>query len=153
MSQKFRPLTEEELDVLRPDFVQFLASNSIDAQSWEKMLKEDVESVNTYMDVFSNLVFEKALEKMKYIEHIAGQDARFFKCGEEEIELIGVKIDTPETPILEALKNPNTTPGKIEVYSAKKGYQPNKQEELFRMLNSGGSVSNGEWFEKLKAKI
>ena len=38
--QRYRRLTIEELEAVRPEFVKFLASEGIAAEDWERQLRE-----------------------------------------------------------------------------------------------------------------
>lgn len=145
---KYRRLSEEELQVLEPDFIQFLASNSIDAPSWKKYLEEDLEKAEAYIDSFSQVVFDKALEKIKYLEVVQGNDAKFFRCDKGKIILraVRLKTDADIAPYLDKDENPMED---MELYGAEKAYKPNREEEIFRMLHQGAAVSKGVWFEKI----
>ena len=55
---KYRRLDQNELKTLEKDFIEFLASQSITADEWENMRKEQQLGL---IDIFSDLVFEKVL--------------------------------------------------------------------------------------------
>ena len=51
--KRYRRLTVEELEGVRPEFVKFLASEGIAADDWERKLQEDSSDVLACIDAFS----------------------------------------------------------------------------------------------------
>ena len=47
---RFRKLTEEELETLEQDFIQFLASQQISAKDWLTMKADSMEKVHALID-------------------------------------------------------------------------------------------------------
>ena len=66
---KYKCLTADELQNLEKEFINFLASAQITGSDWEKMKKDEVEKVEELIAVFSDLVYEKVLSKIKFLEY------------------------------------------------------------------------------------
>ena len=58
---KFRRLTNEELQELEKEFVQFLVSNTVTADDWEKIKEDNPERAEGLIEIFSDIVFEKVI--------------------------------------------------------------------------------------------
>ena len=156
---KYRRLDLAELKTLEKDFVRFLASNHITADDWVKLKKENPEKVEDLLDVYSDIVWNKTLSQIQYLEFIRPTDCKLFYCKEEEIHLLGLSIvkdagmnflqinlvtDLPE--LIAEYKE------QISVYSSKKAYQKDREKELFDLLESGCLISKeGHLFQLLDA--
>ena len=53
----FRKLTEDELEELKEEFVQYLVANGVDAELWEQLKKDEPEKSDLFVQQFSNVVF------------------------------------------------------------------------------------------------
>jgi hypothetical protein len=155
---KYRRLTLEELNDMETEFVRFLVSNTVTADDWEKIKKENPERAEGLIEIFSDIVFDKVLEKVKYIEHRSRYDIKTFRCLEDKIELLGLKvssvagIDFTQSQTLEnMLAYLKYAPaGSVQMYSAEKAYKDNNpKKEIFSMLENGGAISDGKIFEAL----
>lgn len=145
---KYRRLDLAELEVLEKDFIQFLAANHITADDWEKMKKEDVVQMNGLLDIFSDLVFDKTLDKLQYLEFITPNDIKTFFCDKDRIYLLGLKSQKGKSINFQTISLPNglidlikNTSTSFEIYSAEKSYQPERKQELFKMLEDGCLIS------------
>ena len=77
---KYRRLTNDELTELEKEFVRFLASNHITALDWEKLKGHDPKRVESLIEVFSDIVFEKILQGIEYLEFKTPTDIKTFHC-------------------------------------------------------------------------
>ena len=89
---KFKRLTLEELRELEPEFINFLASNQISADDWMVIKSKKSDQMNELLDFFSDLVYEKVLQKITYLEHRTPKEIRLFHLGEHQITLLGIKV-------------------------------------------------------------
>jgi phenolic acid decarboxylase len=129
---KYRLLTADELHVLKKEFIDFLVVNGITANDWEKIKKEDISKAEKTIELFSDVVLEGSLRKIKYLKKIEKTTMYFFRFDEEEAHLI----------LLE--QNQETQ----QVKKSSKKYQKSREEELFKMLNSGCEIDEKELFEQ-----
>ncbi len=154
---KYRRLTKEELDDLRDDFVQFLASNEITADEWERYKEEDPEKAEELIDIFSDMVFDRVLDKLEYLEHWSPSAIKTFHCGPEKMILYGLdlpegsNVDLTDEAQIKALQNghiPEHFPN-MEIFRGEKGYEGDRKAELFRMMQEGCQIAEGELFNTL----
>lgn len=93
---KYTRLTKEQLEELQPEFVNFLATQSISAQEWADIKANKPAVAEEELDVFSDLIWEGVLTKVSYLENIGAQQMHLFAAFEKEIKLISVKVLNPE---------------------------------------------------------
>jgi hypothetical protein len=155
---KFRRLTKEELQGLEGEFVQFLAANTVTAQDWEKLKAEDVAKAEELLNMFSDIVFEKIIKQVVYLEARTPNDLKTFHCLEDKIVLNGLHVeghaihdltsDLPTAEIMESFKQADV---QLKIYTAEKAYLPNREKEIFRMLESGALIApEGQWFQTIE---
>lgn len=160
---KFKRLPDTELKKLEKDFVQFLVSNTITADDWEKLKTSDKTKVEELIDLFSDIVYQKVMEKIEYLEFRSVSDIKSFKCGKEEIELIMIQVneslglDLRKPNELKKLEHhPNTIAENVKLLSASKKYNPSREEEVFNIMNNGAVKTDSTMFlllENLYKKI
>ncbi len=147
---KYRQLTKEQFQGLHEEFARFLASQNIDKKEWDELKKEKPIVAEDEMNVFSDVVWDDVLTKTKYLEHFSPSLVNLFKCEENEMYRIVIKIDK-EINVLEQegfewlLKNPNDEA--IEFLRGSKAYQEERNTEIFDLIEKGSTISKGELYE------
>lgn len=146
----YRQLTKEQFENLHNEFAHFLASQSIDVNEWNQIKKEKPEIAEEEMNIFSDIVWDDVLSKTNYVEHFSKTSANLFKCDENEIHRIVIKvnwdINLHEQKGLEwLLKNP--LDNSVEIFKGSKPYKTEKNIEIFELIEKGSSISKGEIFE------
>ena len=147
----FRKLTEAELEELKEEFVQYLVANGVDADLWEQIKKDEPEKSNLFVQQFSDVVLQKSLEKIQYLEHRTSSDVKLFYCGKERIDLIALKSSVVDLTNMaefnaEDFKN-------IEVFKATKSYSKNREVELFEMTEKGCKIATHTLYDLLKQMV
>ena len=89
---KYRQLTKEQFESLHQEFALFLASQSIDVKEWNTIKEEQPKVAEEELNVFSDVVWDDVLTKTNYIEHFSEKSANLFKCDENEIHRIAIKV-------------------------------------------------------------
>ena len=59
---KYKRLASQELEALEKEFINYLATEQITADEWVKMKETTPEKSEELIDVFSDMVYEKAKE-------------------------------------------------------------------------------------------
>lgn len=158
---KYRKLHKDELEELEPEFIRFLSANTVTGDDWVKLKEEDLEKAEGLIEIFSDLVFDKIIEGIEYLEVKTPNDYKTFHCQENKIYLLGLKVEGQTTFDFTQNEDPNEMMARIQnsgaqlkLYSAEKSYQPNREQELFRMLEAGARISKGgemyKMFKELK---
>ena len=87
--QRYRRLTIEELEAVRPEFVKFLASEGIAADDWERKLREGSTDVEACLDEFSEKFWNGATAAIACLEHRPDSDSLWvFHFGESAAHVI-----------------------------------------------------------------
>jgi len=145
---KFRRLTLEELNELEQDFVQFLVANTVTGPDWERIKTEEPAKAESLIELFSDIVFEKIIKGIQYLEFKTADDIKTFQCLEDKVVMNGIRIDgetkvdmRDDLPPQELMQQVHEAGAKMQIYSAEKGYRPDREQELFRMLEGGAQIS------------
>tara|TARA_R110002049_G_scaffold100145_5_gene244000 strand:- start:3997 stop:4479 length:483 start_codon:yes stop_codon:yes gene_type:complete len=150
---KYRYLTDQELEILEKDFVHFLVANGIDNDEWVRVNAESKEKALEIVGLFSDVVIEKAIENIKYLEYRSAKSLKIFHCKEKEISLIGLDIDEESnldfTEADSAEKAMAEGTDAIKTYKTKKAYHPSRTEELFKMMEAGCYIVDGKFYNTL----
>ena len=75
---KYRSLSTKELEPLKDDFIKFLSANTITGEDWINIKSNKPNEASTLVEVFSDIVWEKSLEKIKSLEKNSYQDSNNF---------------------------------------------------------------------------
>lgn len=147
---KYRQLTKEQFESLHQEFAQFLATQKIDVTEWGHIKNQKPELAEEELNLFSDLVWDDVLNKVKYLEHFSKNSVNFFKTEEKSIHRIVVKV-TKEVDLLSQegyewlLKNPKDEA--IEYFKGEKKYTSERNTEIFDLIEKGSQISRGELFE------
>ena len=155
---KYRRLTEAELDEVEPQFVRFLASNQITADDWEKLKTESPNKVERLIEIFSDIVFDKVLEDVNYLEFKTPHDLKAFYFLEDKAVMNGLKIEGETEVDLTEQMNPKQlsqqlqlTGAKLKLYTAEKAYKASRKMEIFNLMEGGALISrSGTLFKSLE---
>ncbi|MCH2197075.1 DUF6495 family protein [Kordia sp.] len=153
---KYARLTKEQLEELRQEFINFLATQSITADEWAKLKTDKPEVAEQEIDVFSDLVWEGVLTQAKFLENISSQHMYLFHLREDEMKLIAVKIlneaiDITTKEGFQWLRE-NYTTEEVEILTANKAYSDDRNADKFALLQQGSTITKGqlyEWFETM----
>jgi hypothetical protein len=158
-SMKYRKLTLDELAELESEFIRFLASNTITGPDWQKLKTEDPEKANGLIEIFSDIVFDKIIKGVEYLEVRMPQDYRTFHCPDDKIKMLGIQANgstdfdfTKNESPGQMMDQIQKSGAQLKLYSAEKAYQPNREQEVFRMMESGALISkDGAMYKALES--
>lgn len=153
---KYNRLTKEQLEELQPEFVNFLATQSITGEEWKNLKEDKPEVAEDEVDVFSDLIWEGVLAKVSYLENISAQHMHFFYCAEKEMKLISVKVMNPEIDLSTTIGfnwfKKNWQSDFVEYLTASKAYTEDQNFDKFKLIEQGAVITKGElykWFETM----
>ena len=157
---KYRRLSNAELQELEKDFVKFLAANHITADDWVKLKKNDLTKVEDLIQIYSDIVFDKTLGNLEYLEFKTKYDIKTFHCQAEKMVLMGIAVapnsgvdftqDLDAQKIMEQIKASGQD---LQIYTAEKAYNGNREKELFQMMESGCLISKDGYLLKTLATL
>lgn len=153
---KYTRLTKEQLQELEPEFINFLATQSITGDEWAKIKKDAPEVAEEELDVFSDLIWEGVLSKVLYLENISAQQMHLFELAEKEMKLIAVKVMNPKIDLTTEIGfnwfKKNWQSDFVEYMTAAKAYTDDKNLDKFQLIKQGAVITKGElyqWFESM----
>ena len=142
---KYRILSTKELEPLRDDFIQFLSANTITGEDWVDIKSNKPSEASRLIEIFSDIVWEKSLEKIKYLEHRDDKYLKVFYCGENKMEMVGFKVNGKNAPSLldqktfKLLASGGLKFSELNAVfsSSEKKYKISRNMDLFSMIESG----------------
>lgn len=154
---KYTRLTKEQLEELHPEFVNFLATQSIDKKEWDEIKANKPEVALQEIDVFSDLIWDKAITNVRFVDHFSKNHIFLFKCHDSYLESLIIQtsdesVDFFTSEGLEWLGD-NLFGDSIMLQTGKKEVSDNRNEEVFKIIENGGIISKGELYTKLIALI
>ncbi|MDO6492959.1 MAG: DUF6495 family protein [Cellulophaga sp.] len=153
---KYARLTKQQLEELQPEFVNFLASQTITAEEWDTLKKEKPQVAEEELDVFSDLIWEGVLTKVQYLENVSAQQMHLFHLEEKEMKLLSVKVMNPDVDLTTELGfswfKKNWQSDFVEYLTASKIYTEDKNLDKFNLIKQGAVITKGDlykWFDNI----
>lgn len=153
---KYRRLTREQFEELHPEFINFLATQSITGEEWTALKKDSPEIAEQELDVFSDLIWEGVLSRVSYLENINALQMHLFHCGPKEMKLISVRVHNPEIDLRTDTGfgwfKKNWQSDFVEYLTAAKAYTEDPNKDKFQLIEQGAQITKGDlytWFEKI----
>ena len=152
---KYRRLTKEQFEELHQEFINFLATQSVTADEWENLKVNKPDMAEMELDVFSDLIWEGALNKAEYLENISSKHMYLFHLDQHKMHAIvlNIKSDVDITTaegynwLRENLMDDN-----VEFLQADKAYTADKNLDKFKLIQQGAVITKGnlyQYFNKL----
>lgn len=147
---KYRQLTKEQFESLHQEFTQFLATQKIDVNEWKTIKETKPDLAEEELNLFSDLVWEDVLNKVKYLEHFSKSSINLFKADAESMSRIVVQVDRDIDLLSKEgyewlLKNAQDET--VDYFKGDKKYEQERNTELFDLIEKGSQISRGELFE------
>jgi siroheme synthase len=130
---KYVRLSAEELQELEKEFIDFLVVNGITATDWVAIKENEPLNADEIINQFSDVVWESIMRSTKYLNKVEKTTAYYFKCNTNDIALKKI------------IKGNNGA----EMFTALKGYKKVREEEMFDMIQSGCTISDGNDYNML----
>jgi len=143
---KYSRLTKEQFEELHQEFINFLATQSVTADEWKNLKVNKPELAETELDVFSDLIWEGALNKAEYLEHISPQHMYLFHLVEDKMQAIVINlkndVDITTKEGYSWLRD-NLMDENVEFLQADKDYTDDKNLDKFKMIEQGAVITKG----------
>lgn len=153
---KYKRLTKEQLEELHEEFINFLATQSITAEEWSNIKQNQPKVAEEELDVFSDLIWEGVLTKVKYLENVSANHMHLFELAEKEMKLISVKVMNPEVDLRTkegfGWFKKNWQSDFVDYLTAAKAYSEDKNADKFKLIEQGAVITKGElyhWFDQV----
>lgn len=154
---KYARLTKEQLEELHPEFINFLASQSIDKAEWDTIKENKPEVAEQELDVFSDLIWEGVLTKATFLEHFSKNHIFLFQCFDSYVNSIVLKSLVPDVNFLtkEGLQwlSDNMFTETIEMKIGKKVFTEERNASIFALIQQGAILSDGQLYQQINSII
>jgi hypothetical protein len=154
---KYSRLTKEQFEELHPEFINFLASQSIDKAEWDTIKENKPEVAEQELDVFSDLIWEGVLTKAEYLEHFSKNHIFLFQCFDTYVNSIVLKSLVPEVDFLtkDGLQwlSDNMFTETIEMKIGKKVFTEERNASIFALIQQGAFLSDGQLYQQINSII
>ena len=154
---KYSRLTKEQFEELHPEFINFLASQSIDKAEWDTIKENQPEVAEQELDVFSDLIWEGVLTKADYLEHFSKNHIFLFQCFDTYVNSIVLKSLVSEVNFLtkEGLQwlSDNMFTETIEMKIGKKVFTEERNASIFGLIQQGAFLSDGQLYQQINSII
>ena len=131
----YRILSNEELEILKPEFLKYLVSQGIPAEEWEKWKIADIEKTKLMIESFSEFIYFSILQKTRYVHKVVDQGRQFIRCNDNEFDLIWIQYQESYNDEEDLLSESNRE--KFEIVKGKKVYSMPKNDEIFGLFLQG----------------
>jgi hypothetical protein len=151
---KYTRLTKEQLEELHPEFIRFLASQSIDKAEWGKLKAEKPQVAEQELDVFSDLIWEGVLDKAQWLEHYSKNHIFLFKCNEHNMESIIIHSHIKQADFLSEgglqWLNENIFSEDVEITRGSKAFSEDRKADIFSLIEQGAVLSDGQLYKQFE---
>lgn len=152
---KYRNLTEEELKEFEKEFIDYLVVNGIVAEDWEKMKIEDNEKAMKIVDLFSDVIIESVLRKIKFVDIRTKSYVQAVQCLPDKMLMVAISCKDEAYDMsdfkLDRLKD--VLDDSFQIYTGEKKYTEEREKELFEMTLQGYNVSDGAMYKSLQIAL
>lgn len=153
---KYTRLTKEQFEELHHEFAIFLASQNIDKAEWEKLKSRQPERIEQQLDIFSDMIWEGALNKVEFLEHFSKNYIFMFYFAQNQAHSIVIQTsdDSVDFTSSEGLVwlSENITSDKIEFTQGKKSFE-DKNEAAFDLIRKGAIISDGKLYKQVAVSL
>ena len=144
---KYARLTKEQFEELHQEFINFLATQTITADEWRKLKEEKPEVAEHEFDIFSDLIWEGVLNKVKYLEHISPKQMMLFHISEAFMELIAIKVEDENVDITTEYGykwlQQNLHDDAVNLYTSTKAIKDDRNKDVFVLIQQGSVITKG----------
>ena len=147
---KYSRLTKDQFVELHKEFIDFLSSNSITFEDWTILKQNNDGKIEGLLDLFSDIVWAKVLDKTRYLENISKNHIYLFSFGDSQMMFIAIYTENNEVDFTTSdgfswLRD-NLFNDSVKMYNSNKNYSEDKLADKFDLINKGGIITKGELF-------
>ena len=123
---KYSRLSKDQFVELHKEFIDFLSSNSITFEDWTILKQNNDGKAEGLLDLFSDIVWAKVLDKTKFLENISKNHIYLFSFGNSQMNFIAIytenmHIDFTTNDGFSWLRD-NLFDDSVKIYNSNKNY-------------------------------
>ncbi len=150
---KYHLLSKEQFEELHQEFATYLASNGIDNKLWDRVKDKNKKKAMAHLEKFSDIVWEKILDKTEFLEHHSKDSINLFHCLKDTIKRIVIRIDKEGFDLskksdFEWFIN-NSSDKSIEYFKGEKAYKDSRNQDIYQLILHGSQLTDGQLFKSV----
>lgn len=154
---KYQRLTKEQFEELHEEFATFLATQSIDAKKWIEIKGERPSLAEEQLDLFSDMIWDKVLQKVNYLENIASNYLFLFHIEEKAMHTIIIQVLEPAIDVTTKdgfmwLKD-NMLSDSVTIRRGSKKLGSNRLQDIFALIRQGSQISQGILYKAISETL
>ena len=147
---KYSRLSKDQFVELHKEFIDFLSSNSITFEDWTILKQNNDGKAEGLLDLFSDIVWAKVLDKTQFLENISKNHIYLFSFGNSQMNFIAIytenkHVDFTTNDGFSWLRD-NLFDDSVKIYNSNKNYSQDKLSDIFDLIKKGGIITKGELF-------
>tara|TARA_B100000767_G_scaffold112314_1_gene107280 strand:- start:657 stop:1130 length:474 start_codon:yes stop_codon:yes gene_type:complete len=147
---KYSRLSKDQFVELHKEFIDFLSSNSITFEDWTILKQNNDGKAEGLLDLFSDIVWAKVLDKTQFLENISKNHIYLFSFGNSQMNFIAIYtenklVDFTTNDGFSWLRD-NLFDDSVKIYNSNKNYSQDKLSDIFDLIKKGGIITKGELF-------
>ena len=147
---KYSRLSKDQFVELHKEFIDFLSSNSITFEDWTILKQNNDGKADGLLDLFSDIVWAKVLDKTRFLENISKNHIYLFSFGNSQMNFIAIytenkHVDFTTNDGFSWLRD-NLFDDSVKIYNSNKNYSQDKLSDIFDLIKKGGIITKGELF-------
>lgn len=147
---KYRRLTPKELEPLKEEFLKYLLVANMTPEAWEELKKQDNLQAEKHIDTFSDLVFDKILKDITFVDVINENRIETYQFLKEKALVYILENTKSGAQNLVETSLSKIDFSKVEITKGEKNIKENREEEVFKILEQkNATISKGEIFKKV----
>lgn len=155
---KYRRLSLEELQEMEKEFIIYLSSQSISSDMWEEIKEKHPERAEAFIEQFSDIIMERVLAKVEYLEQKLPTELHLYKCLEDKLLLIGLLVKGATAFDFTQNADPATMMQQIQIsgasvqfFQAERAYKKDRNQDIFELIQKGALISkDGTLYQTLE---
>lgn len=154
---KYQRLTKEQFEELHEEFATFLATQSIDAMKWVEIKGEHPSLAEEQLDLFSDMIWERVLGTVDYVENIASNYLFLFHIEEKAmhtiiIQVLDTSIDVTTKEGFLWLKE-NMLSESVQIRRGSKKFGEDRLQDIFALIRQGAQISQGVLYKAISESL
>lgn len=154
---QYARLTKEQFQALHSEFCNFLALQGIDHGEWQQIKKDKPDLAEEELDLFSDMIWDKVLNKVEFLDHISSGHVFLFLCG--PVEMLSIIVKTTHEEVDFQTNNGITwllshlADDKVSIHTGRKAYSSTRNIALFDLITQGAQLSDGRLYKSIAAAV
>ena len=144
----YRLLSSEELHEFEEDFIKYLVVNGIDADQWKQLLSTESEKAEKIVDLFSDVVFEKVMREVRFLEIHSKGYVQAIQCLEDKMIMVAISTKGQEIDFA-TIDLTTMDKSNFDIHKGEKEYDRARELDLFVLIEKGYQISSGDLFKSL----